>query len=445
MLIKLKTAFMGNAAGKIMDVPDDEGKTVIEKGLAEPAGDDALTPIIAKATESMTDMVSKSVNTIVEATLKKFAEAQSQARKFSAPAIFGDGNDGNVKLNFGDWLQKAVVACTAKGKKALEAIDYLEKNYKQDIIQKAALGESSGVTGGYTVPTQFSEQIQLLMAEDTFIRPRAFVQPMTSAVMQIPYLDVTTAQAAGTPWEFGGLKVAWTAEAQARTESEPQFKQLELRPWELSAYSVSSNVLLQDSAIGLEKFLYQLFAKVIGWTEEYAFLQGNGVGKPVGMLTANANIAVTRATAGKISYADCASIISRLLPASLGRAIWVVHPYGLIDLVQLRDAAGRVVWVDAMGGATKNIPGYLFGRPVFVSEKVPSYGTKGDLNLLDPAMYVIGDRMQLEVAASEHVNFLNNQMTWRVVERVDGQPWIEKSITLADGTSTVSPFVSLAT
>jgi HK97 family phage major capsid protein len=182
-----------------------------------------------------------------------------------------------------------------------------------------------------------------------------------------------------------------------------------------------------------------------GWTEEYAFLQGNGVGKPQGMLTCNALIAVTRATAGKISYADVANCLSRLLPSSLQRAIWTCHPYALLDLVQLRDAAGRVVWVDAMGGATKSVPGYLFGRPVYISEKVPSYGTKGDLALLDPALYVIGDRMALEVAASEHVNFLKNQMTWRIVERVDGQPWIEKAITLADAASTVSPFVTVAT
>jgi HK97 family phage major capsid protein len=64
---------------------------------------------------------------------------------------------------------------------------------------------------------------------------------------------------------------------------------------------------------------------------------------------------------------------------------------------------------------------------------------------LDPGLYIIGDRMALEVAASEHVNFLKNQMTWRIVERVDGQPWVEKAITLADGSSTVSPFVTVAT
>ena len=102
--------------------------------------------------------------------------------------------------------------------------------------------------------------------------------------MQIPYLDITTAQSAGVSPFFGGVQMYWTAEAQTRTETEPQFKQMELKAWELSGYSVSSNVLLQDSIIGLEKFLMTLFAKSIAWFEEYAFLQGNGAGKPQGML-----------------------------------------------------------------------------------------------------------------------------------------------------------------
>jgi hypothetical protein len=51
--------------------------------------------------------------------------------------------------------------------------------------------------------------------------------------------------------------------------------------------------------------------------------------------------------------------------------------------------------------------------------------------------------MMLEVAASEHVNFLANQMTWRFVQRVDGRPWLENAITLQDSTTKVSPFVIL--
>jgi hypothetical protein len=51
MLIKLKQSFLGSTAGKVMDVPDDEAKTLCEKGLADPAGDDALAPIITRAAE----------------------------------------------------------------------------------------------------------------------------------------------------------------------------------------------------------------------------------------------------------------------------------------------------------------------------------------------------------------------------------------------------------
>jgi HK97 family phage major capsid protein len=258
-----------------------------------------------------------------------------------------------------------------------------------------------------------------------------------------PYLDVTTVQAPGTSPFFGGIIFSWTEEAQTRTETEPQFKMLELKAHELSGYTISSNVLLQDAAFGLEKFLFAVFARAIAWYEDYAFLQGNGVGKPVGMLTCNANLTVTRATGNKVQFADVAAMIGKLLPSSMKNAIWVCHPYVLPQLVQLADAGGRIIWVPNNGGAQLAIPGTLFGKPVLVSEKVPALGATGDINLLDPSMYVIGDRMQIEVAASQHVNFLRNQMTWRVVERLDGQPWLDKVVTLQDGVSTVSPFVSL--
>lgn len=266
---------------------------------------------------------------------------------------------------------------------------------------------------------------------------------MASATLMFPYLDVTTVQAAGASPFFGGVVMNWTEEAQTRSESEPVFKQMELKAHELSGYAVSSNVLLQDAAFGLEKFLMRLFSQAIAWYEDYAFLQGNGVGKPLGILTAKATIAVTRNTGNSFVYADAAKMMSRLLPSSRNKAFWVMHPYVLEKLVQLSDAANRLVWVPNSGGAQERIPGTLFGLPVKFTEKVPALGTKGDVMLIDPSLYVIGDRMQIEIAASEHVNFLKNQTTWRVVERVDGQPWLDNAITLQDAASTVSPFVVL--
>ena len=85
----------------------------------------------------------------------------------------------------------------------------------------------------------------------------------------------------------------------------------------------------------------------------------------------------------------------------------------------------------------------LLSVPMFCSEKLPPLGTKGDLILIDPRYYLIGDRTTINSAASDHVNFLKNQVTFRMTRRCDGRPWIEKAIALQDGATTVSPFVLL--
>ena len=191
----------------------------------------------------------------------------------------------------------------------------------------------------------------------------------------------------------------WTAEAQTRTETEPQFKQMELKAWELSGYSVVSNVLLQDSIIGLEKFLFTLFAKAIGWFEEYAFLQGNGVGKPQGMLGCSARDPDRRerrangpARRTSSSSPTSPTMWSKLLPISWGKAIWTGSPTSIPQLLQLKDGNNRAIFISIDQGITRTPTWSLLGRPFYPTEKVPILGATGDLMLLDPSFYVIGDR-----------------------------------------------------
>jgi HK97 family phage major capsid protein len=434
MFVQLLKEWKGKAAGEKLDLPDDYAALLLDQHVAQ-ACDDPTSALVTRALEQASGKLSHDLDNVINVALKRFADAQSQSRRNAVPAIFGEGaraSDHDPRKNFGDWLLHV----------ARQDDGYLEKTYGS-VRTKAAMGESSGVTGGYLVPVEFYNKLLSIVSEEAILRSRAFVQPMAAATLQFPYLDVTTVQTAGTSPFFGGVVMNWTEEAQNRTETEPQFKQMELKAHELSGYAVSSNVLLQDAGFGLEKFLMTLFAKAIAWHEDYAFLQGNGVGKPLGILTAKASLAVNRNTGGQVKFVDVANMLSKLLPSSLNKAIWVIHPYVLAQLVQLADAGGRVIWVPNQGGAQQRVPGTLFGMDVLTTEKVPALGTKGDVMLVDPSMYVIGDRMQIEIAASEHVNFLKNQMTWRVVERVDGQPWLDNVITLQDGASTVSPFVIL--
>ena len=434
--IELTKDYLGKKAGERLALDEKDAQPLITSGIARAVPDDPLSGAIARGVDSVLAGVTKGLDQLITEVLKKFATAQQLSHKNGQRIIFGDAGQGDTKKSFGDWL--LAVARNDRG--------HLEKHYDSKFVEwqtTAALAEASGAAGGYTVPPEFYQSLMTLIVERSTIRPRAFVMPMASATLQIPYLDVTTVQSAGVSPFFGGVQMYWTAEAQTRTETEPQFKQMELKAWELSGYSVSSNVLLQDSVIGLEKFLMVLFAQAIAWFEEYAFLQGNGVGKPQGMLGATATIAQNRANANQIGFPDVATMWSKLLPHSWQNAIWMFSPTCVPQLLQLKDGASRAIFISIDQGVTKTPVWSLLGRPAVPTEKLPALGTKGDLLLLDPTLYVVGDRMQIEIAASEHVNFLKNQMTWRVVERVDGQPWLDKPVTLQDATTQVSPFVAL--
>lgn len=314
-----------------------------------------------------------------------------------------------------------------------------------------ALAENSGLTGGYTVPPQFAQQLLQLAVEDSIVDPRASSMPLTNLTLSVPSLDYTLG-AAGQTAMLGGVVPQWTSEAATRVETEPQFLQTELKAWELSFYTVASNNLLADNAVGLDSLLTQLFTRAISWYTDYAYLQGDGVGKPQGILGAAPTIAVDRATNGRVRYVDLSTMMSRLLMQSWKSAVWVAHQSTLPDLLQMNDnsgnqtdfGAGRLIWASIDQGAALDFPATILGRPVFFTEKVPALGSQGDISLIDFSMYLLGKRMEVEIAVSPHVRFLNNQMVWRVVWRGDGQPWLHNPITLADGTFTVSPFVTLA-
>jgi HK97 family phage major capsid protein len=78
-----------------------------------------------------------------------------------------------------------------------------------------------------------------------------------------------------------------------------------------------------------------------------------------------------------------------------------------------------------------------------VTEKCPAVGTKGDIILADFGHYLVGDRGGLRTDYSQHYKFQSDQMAYRVIKRVDGQPWLKQAITPRRGGATLSPFVAI--
>ena len=86
----------------------------------------------------------------------------------------------------------------------------------------------------------------------------------------------------------------------------------------------------------------------------------------------------------------------------------------------------------------------ILGRPLIISEKAQALNTQGDINFIDFSHYLIGDRQAISMDASEHSRFMNDETELRIIERVDGRPWLQSAITPRNGTATLSPYVQLA-
>ena len=75
------------------------------------------------------------------------------------------------------------------------------------------------------------------------------------------------------------------------------------------------------------------------------------------------------------------------------------------------------------------------------SEKL---GDQGDVLLADFSQYLIGLRSEMRIDLSQHLYFTTDEGAARLIERHDGQPLWDSALTLEDGSTEVSPFITLA-
>ena len=414
--------------------------------------------IKVKENETAVELLLKEIKSISEgkisksewdSTFSKFNEAVDQRNKDT------DKQVGELESKFESKLAEMVTKITgafdsakyASNKPAIETkygknFGEFLNNVKSRAVEIKDLSEQTGAQGGYLVPDQFSSEILRLNLENSVVRSQgARIIPMTSAKMLIPAMNMAS-NAAGSI--YGGVTAYWGNENGSLTESTPAFKRVSLEPKKLHGYCEDPNELEMDAIVSMSNLLTSMFAEVLTFEEDYAFLTEDGVGKPQGILTCPAYITVSRATATQINTTDVIGMIARF-KGNMARARFNVNQSALPYIYQLQDPNGNYIWHPGnVGTIAGNAPGSLYGVPINITEKLPALGTTGDLLLSDMGFYLIGDREGLSVAQSEHFKFQNDQMAYRLTKRVDGQPWLDSAITPRAGGSTLSPFVGIS-
>lgn len=320
----------------------------------------------------------------------------------------------------------------------------------QDEIRKIqnAYGSTVPSDGGFLIPEVLRATLLATALETAVVRPRATVVPMDSLSVPFPTIDQTTH--AGSV--HGGLAGFWTEESAQLVASQARFGRVVLNAKKLTVYGEAPNELFADSAISFQAFIDQKLPEALSWFEDIAFINGTGVGEPLGWLKADAAVTVAAEggqTATTIVWNNIVKMYARMLPASLGRAVWVANIDTFPQLATMAlsvGTGGGPVWIGTPGqSGAATPPVTILGRPVIFTEKVPTLGAIGDINFVDLDYYLIGDRQAMQASTSPHYKFQNDQTVFRVIERVDGRPWIESAITPASGSgNTLSPFVKIA-
>ena len=265
-------------------------------------------------------------------------------------------------------------------------------------LEGKAMSSAVAGDGGYLVDPETSATIQSVLRGAASLRQIAKVVNVEATAYDV--LIDSTETGAG-----------WASEtADAAETATPTIERISIPLHELSALPKISQRLLDDSAFDIETWMAERVADTFSRSEAAAFISGDGVDKPVGLLNHPA-VANDSWSWGSLGYTatGSAGAFNATAPGdnlvnlvySLGaryraHASFVLNSKtaGVVRLI--KDAEGRFLWSDSLAAGE---PPRLLGYPVLIAEDMPDVANDsfsiafGDFG----AGYTIAERPDLRI------------------------------------------------
>jgi len=367
------------------------------------------------------------VNSAVEQALKKYEEAQPKIKGGYAEVV-EDETDRSLKANpmsAGEFFQAVKMAEMYPGQEEHRLLAY----------KATGLNETEPSQGGYLLPPQIAAGIHSNMWSVGSVLSRFNPIRVSGNSLTINAVDETS-RANGS--RMGGVQGYWLAEAAQKSASKPKFRQIDLKLKKVAALCYATDELLADAS-ALESWIGNEVPNELRFNVEAAIINGDGVGKPLGILQSGSLISATRTDGSQIDAYDIGRMWARRL-TGYNDYVWFVNPAVYPQLLNMT-IGDMPVYAPSV---RPDVPfGTLLGRPVIENEYCPNLGTAGDILLASPSAYALITKGGIEAASSIHIKFDYDETAFRFVYRVDGQPYYNAAITAYDAVNTVSPFVAL--
>ncbi len=294
---------------------------------------------------------------------------------------------------------------------------------------------------GFLVPPEYSAQVWDIAFEATDLLGMANPEPTSSNAVFKPK-DETT------PWGAVGVQAAWRGEGQQLLASKLAVTGEMMTLHELYAFCAATTEVLSDAPM-LQNRLTRQAGNAIQWKASDAVMYGDGAGKPLGFMKAPSLITVAKdanQAARTLSVLNLANMVARVLRTG-GKPMWIINPDVLPQLITLVIPNTNIPAYLPNNQPLSPSPwdGYLMGYPVLFSEHAQTLGTAGDVVCANMAGYYAVTKGGVESATSIHLYFDQNLTAFRWTFRLTGQPMLSKPVQPANGNTTKSHFVALAT
>ncbi|NNU16987.1 phage major capsid protein [Parvularcula sp. ZS-1/3] len=256
--------------------------------------------------------------------------------------------------------------------------------------EEKSLSGSSDADGGYTVPTTIETAIDRALTEVSPFRSFCSVRQISSSTYRVAVNEAAYAS-------------GWVGETDARPETTtPSIAAIEFKTGEIYAMPAATPQLLEDSAVDIEAWIASEVRGTFASAETDAFVNGDGVNKPLGFLQApNATDATRTATeigtlAGGIDGDSLIELVYALDSRYRENGRFVFNRHTAEAIRKLKGSDGTYLWTP---GIAAGQPATLLGYPVAEVEAMPNAGAGanavafGDFS----AGYLIVDRKGVQV------------------------------------------------
>ncbi|WP_426037700.1 phage major capsid protein [Brevundimonas sp. DC300-4] len=324
----------------------------------------------------------------------------------------GDMNGGMVAAIAPDPEYSRLFASHIRTGQGEQEIRTANATGERALIQ-AALSTGDPSQGGAIAPTEWDRRV--IQSLRTFSPMRALATIVN-----------TTQGAFSTVFADGLLGSGWVGETAARPQTTtPSFAPLVFPHGEIYANPAATQRILDDAGFDLENYLANELAATFSVQEGIAFITGDGVNKPKGLLQylapeAHPGGAIPQVASGVAAEITPDSILALIysLPAPYrANASFLMSSETASILSRFKDTTGRFIWSQSLAVGQ---PSTLGGFPVYTDENLPGIAAGSTPIVFGDFKrgYLIADRTGIRVLRDPYTN--KPYVTFYTTKRVGG-------------------------